>query len=491
MTEPATAEPLEELIAARSLSKSFGASVALDGFDFELRRGEINALIGENGAGKSTFIKMLAGLHDADGGELAVSGAVRLAFIHQDLGLIPGLSVADNIALGGVYPRRLRLIDWGSTRQEATATLGLLGVEIDPAADIETLSMAERALVAIARALRIDANVLVLDEPTATLPGRDVERLFAVLRRLRDEGMGIIYVSHRLREVLSLADRVTVVRDGSTRFVGPAGELTERRLIELMTGLPPGQRELATARTGGETIVRLQDLEAAGPGSVDLEVRAGQIVGCAGLRDAGQERIGRALFGLAEADMSMTLYSHPYRPRSPVDALRSGVVYVSGSRWATVASEMTVEENLLLNPEFSSVPGWLRLPGRERAAATEILDRFHVRPDDPSLSIKALSGGNAQKVVLARSLENSPSLVLMEDPTAGVDMPTREELYRVMRREADEGRGFLIISSDYDEVARVCDLVHVFRGGHIAATLSNPPFDAEQIAAIVTGDGNG
>jgi ribose transport system ATP-binding protein len=276
MTEAATVEPVQDLIAARSLSKSFGASVALDGFDFELRRGEINALIGENGAGKSTFIKMLAGLHGADGGELVVSAAVRLAFIHQDLGLIPGLSVADNIALGGVYPRRLRLIDWGSTRREATATLDLLGVEIDPAADIETLSMAERALVAIARALRIDANVLVLDEPTATLPGRDVDRLFSVLRRLRDEGMGIIYVSHRLREVLSLADRVTVVRDGSTRFVGPAADLTERRLIELMTGLPADERKLGTARAGGETILKLHDLDAAGAASVDLEVKAGQ-----------------------------------------------------------------------------------------------------------------------------------------------------------------------------------------------------------------------
>jgi ribose transport system ATP-binding protein len=476
------------LIEARGVMKSFGASQALNGFDFDLAPGEIHALIGENGAGKSTFIKMLAGLHEADGGELRVDAERGLAFIHQDLGLVSDLSVADNMALGSSYGRRFGLIDWRSTRRDAATKLELIGVDVDPAAPVESLSMAERALVAIARSLQIGASVLILDEPTATLPGRDVDRLFEVLRRLRGEGLGIIYVSHRLREVLLLADRVTVARDGRSVHVGPAGELTEHRLIELMTGMPLEALELPGPEQVGE---RILSIEAAGPDDepIEIAVDAGQVVGCAGLRDAGQERLGRGLFGLVPGGAGEAkLRGVAYRPGSPADALGKGVAYISGSRWSTVAAELTVEENFLMNPEFSSVPGWLRMPGREHRTSEGVLHQFDVRPSDPSLPISALSGGNAQKVVLARSLDNSPSLVLMEDPTAGVDMPTREQLYRVMKEEAASGKGFLLVSSDYDEVARVCDLVHVFRGGKVAATLSEPPFDPERIAAIVAGE---
>jgi ribose transport system ATP-binding protein len=477
----------DRLIEAREVMKSFGASQALNGFDFDLERGEIHALIGENGAGKSTFIKMLAGLHDADGGTLEVAAETEIAFIHQDLGLISDLSVADNMALGSGFRRRGTLIDWRATRRDSKQRLEVLGIDLDPRAEVGSLSMAERALVAIARSLQTGASILVLDEPTATLPGRDVQRLFEVLRRLRDEGIGVIYVSHRLREVLELADRVTVVRDGQTQFVGPAADLSERRLVELMTGMPVEELELDRQQGPGEQILSLTEAGAEGV-PVEIEVRAGQIVGCAGLRDAGQERLGRALFGLDDAPAEMSLRSRPYRPGSPSEALKSGVVYISGSRWATLAGEMTVEENFLMNPEFSSMPGWFRSPRRERAGAAGMTERFDVRPADPRLPISALSGGNAQKVVLARSLDSSPALVLMEDPTAGVDMPTREQLYRVMKAEGRAGKGFLLISSDYDEVARVCDVVHVFRGGRVAVTLSDPPFDPERIAAIVAGE---
>lgn len=479
------------LLGVEGLDKSFGATAALSDFDFTVHAGEIHGLVGENGAGKSTFIKLLAGLHDPDAGTIAFAPGAGdrrpIAFIHQDLGLVGAMSVTDNLLLGAPYPRCGGVIDWRAARRDAAASLARVGATFEPSTDVDALSTADRALVAIARALRLSAQVLVLDEPTANLPGSDVDRLFAVLRALRDDGIGIIYVSHRLREVLALADTVTVLRDGRRRHVGPAHELTEGRVVELMTGLSRDAHATThAANEPGDVVLELTGLSTSALAPTDLEVREGQIAGCVGLRGAGQEQIGRALFGLVPFRGSATLRGRPLRPADPHEALREGVSFVSGDRTATVARTMSVQENLLMAPATTPVPGWLRGPRREQGAARRAIEAFNVRPADPAKPIAELSGGNAQKVVFARGMGNDPNLVILEEPTAGVDLPTRRALYGVMRREAAAGKVFLLASSDHDEIAEICDVVHVFRAGRLVGRLE-PPFDSEYIAELIAG----
>jgi ribose transport system ATP-binding protein len=482
------------LLRAEGLTKSFGATTALADFDIRVAAGEIHALVGENGAGKSTFIKILAGLYAPDRGSLEVAGGKAdntVAFIHQDLGLVPGMSIADNLMLGLPYPRRAGLLHWGRIRRFATQSLDRVGADLDVRADVADLSTAERALVAIARALRLDAQVLVLDEPTANLPGDDVETLFGVLRGLREQGVGILYVSHRLREVLTLCDSVTVLRDGRTSYDGPATDLNERRLIEYMTGVS-STRGTAAPRgghaEGSEVLLSVADFSAAGTSVPQLQLRAGEILGCVGLRGAGQERLGRAIFGLTPYRGELRIGGSTFHPRSPGDALARGVSFVSGDRDMTLVEGMSLRENYLMCPRYSPDPGWFRSPRSDRGTTGEMIRRFNVRPGDPDKPITELSGGNAQKVVFGRGLGSSPSVVVLEEPTAGVDMPTRYALYDAIRDEVAADRGFLLTSSDHDEVADVCDRIHVFREGRIVTTLDQPPFDPEVIASLSAGD---
>jgi ribose transport system ATP-binding protein len=487
--EQPVSESHQTLIRARELRKGFGGTQALKSLNFELRAGQIHALIGENGAGKSTFIKILAGLHGADGGTLDLDPSVAahhgIAFIHQDLGLIPSMSVADNVMLGERYPRRGGLIDWRAARRESRDWLQRVSAGISPRTPIDALPAAERALVAIARALRRRARVLVLDEPTAMLPGTDVGRLFTVLRELRAEGLGIIYVSHRLRELLSIADAVTVIRDGTTQCEGLARELSERDLIELMTGQPVDAATHAEGAHGDQVTFTARALSAAGLLPTDLTLHAGEIVGCVGLRGAGQDRLGAALFGLLESDGTMELDGAPYAPSSPQHALASGVTLISGSREKTLVATMSVAENFLVNPSFSLDRRWLRRPKAQLALVRRVLGDYDVRPPIPTKNVAELSGGNAQKLVFARGLETSPRLVVLEDPTAGVDMPTRRALYALMRERARAGVAFLVVSSDHEEVAQVCDRIHIFRAGRMGDAIDGPA-DPEQLARSIS-----
>ncbi|MGV3550942.1 sugar ABC transporter ATP-binding protein [Rhizobium sp.] len=481
----------EPLLVARNVTKVFGATIALKAFDLAVMPGRIHALIGENGAGKSTFIKTLAGIYKPDEGTIDVVKSSRdhpaIVFIHQDLGLVPEMSAAENVILGHPYPRKAGLIDWQAVSTAAAESLRTVGAEFDPATPVADLAVADRALVAIARAVRLDARILVLDEPTATLPGSDVEKLFTVLNRLKAAGMGMIYVSHRLREVLTIADEVTAVRDGQRSFHGPVAGLTENDLIAHMIGAEAvrrHEREPGKTTAAGDIVLSAKALSVNRLDNVDLEVRRGEIIGCVGLRGAGQEILGRALSGVVDFKGEIRLDGKPYRPRNVDDAMRQGVSFITGDRDIAIVRTMSVEENLFVHPSRTSVPSWLRSRAAERLRTEDAMREYDVRPRDATKSIGDLSGGNAQKVVFARGMESSPKLVVLDDPTAGVDMPTRYALYDMMRVHASKGTSFVVASSDHDEVAAVCDRVYVFRNGRIAHVLDNHPLDAEHIATL-------
>jgi ribose transport system ATP-binding protein len=464
----------------RGIRKAFGASQALDGVDFEVRAGEIHALLGENGAGKSTLIQVLAGVHRADAGEIALRG--RASFVHQDLGLVDSMSVAENAALVAGYPRRLGLVSWRRVASEGRRVLEAMGSGIDPEAGVARLGAAERAVAAIARALAVEARLLVLDEPSAALPESDVARLFAILRRLREAGLGMVYVTHRLGEVFRLADRVTVLRDGrrvatlEVSRTGPeelVGLITGRRLSELF---PPRTAPL------GEPLLELDGACAGGAGPVSLAVRAGEVVALVGLRGAGHDRIGRMVFGAERRTAGSARFLGRELAGGPRRALRCGIGFVTGRRAEeALAASLSVRENLFPRP----AAWWLR-PGAERRRAAAVLDRFDVRPRDPERVVATLSGGNQQKVVLARWMELGSRLLVLEDPTVGVDVGARAEIYATLARGLGEGRAALLVSSDFEEVAGLARRAIVFDRGRAAGELSGAELTQEGLVRLAS-----
>ncbi|MEV7543685.1 sugar ABC transporter ATP-binding protein [Streptomyces sp. NPDC089915] len=478
----------EPLVRIRGLSKRFGGTVALDGVDLDLRGGAILALLGPNGAGKSTLIKVLAGVHRADAGEVTVAGhplgsegaRAAMSFIHQDPGLVDWMTVAENIALGTGYPRRHGLISWRRTRERCTEALALVAGHLDPDTRVADLAPAERSLTAIARALARGTRLLVLDEPTATLPAADCARLFDVLHALRDRGRGVLYVSHRLDEVYRVADSFAVLRDGRLASRGPLAGYDPGRLVRDITGgAPAGRTGPAPAGPppGRPPVLRLEAVTTAGGGPVGLEVAAGEIVGMVGLTGAGHAHLGRALAGVLPLTGGRVLLDgRPYRPRGAAGAVARGVGFVAADRQEEGSvPELTVRENLLANPRAAGVPAWRPLrPRRERRAAAALLERFAVRPDDPEVPLASLSGGNQQKVVLARALRARPRLLVLEEPTASVDVGAKAAVHRMLDGAAAEGTAVLLVSTDFEEVADLCGRALVFVRGAVAAELSGP-----------------
>lgn len=490
-------ESLRTVLSIRGLTKTFLGTQALAGVDLDVRAGEIHALLGQNGAGKSTLIKILAGVYRQDGGTIQVqvqegaSPMVPIAFIHQDLGLAPGMTVAENIALVAGYPRRYGLVSWSALRRQAQDVLEVLGVSVAPGAEVSSLVPAERSLVAIARALALQSKILVLDEPTAALPGTDVERLFAALTRLRAQGVGLIYVTHRIDEVFRIADRVTVLRDGLVVATADVRDLTPRELVNWIVG-----RELDAAAAYRESVsdtkvLQLDSLVVGGRvGPVSLTVRGGDIVGLVGLSGAGQSETGRAVFGAATVTGgSMYLAGRPLSPSSPADAVALGIGFVSGSRVEeSIVADLTVRENLYVNPVALGRRAWWPA-GRadERRRAADALHRFDIRPRDPERPFGSLSGGNQQKTVVARWLETGSRLLILEEPTAGVDVGSKADIYRLLDDMAGRGSAVLMISSDFEEVIRVCRTAVVFNRGRVVAQVPCAGLTVAELTALAAG----
>ncbi|MDH6122841.1 ribose transport system ATP-binding protein [Kitasatospora sp. GAS204A] len=473
------------LVSIRGLRKRFGATLALAGVDLDIHRGSVLALLGQNGAGKSTIIKILAGVYRADAGQATVAGhplgtdaaCAEMSFIHQDLGLVEWMTVAENIALGTGYPRRGGLVSWKAVRKRCQEALAIVAGHLDPDAPVADLTRAERSMVAIARALSTRASLIVLDEPTASLPAADCARLFEALRTLRDRGHGIVYVSHRLDEVYQVADRFAVLRDGHLISQGPLAGLPPAALVREIVGHEPQTRRPAQEpKTAATTMVlRLTGVTVPGVGPVDLQVRAGEVLGLVGLTSAGHMDLGRALTGTRPLlDGEALLDGKPYRPGSVSSAVKAGVGFVTSNRQEEgCALELTVRENFLANPRSAGRPAfsWIS-PRRERDEAASLVERFAVKPADSEAPIATLSGGNQQKIMIGRWLRTSRRLLILEEPTAGVDAGAKAEIYRLLDDALASGLAVLLISTDFEEVADVCHRALVFVRGTVTAELS-------------------
>lgn len=502
-------ESTDWLLRARDICKAYGGVVALRDASLHVRRGEIHALLGQNGAGKSTLIKCLAGTPAPDSGTIVVDGrtlpahhsglaatSAGLAFIHQEGALIDDLSVEENIALVDGYPCRFGMIRWRAVGHLARQALARMGVEIDPKARVAELPPASRTMVAIARALQQAAKIVVLDEPTASLGAKDVAALFRVLRRVSAAGGSIVFVSHRLEEVYDLCDTITVLRDGANVGTTRPSEISRHDLVTMICGHAVSAAGKSASGVTGDVALRAQALEGDVIGPVSFSVAAGEIVGFTGLSDAGHYELGEIAFGLSPARAGrLELSGKPFAPSSPGEAIKAGISYIPADRNLDgLARDFTLSENLFLNPRAGSAamsPSGLMLQSRERAAAQGLLQKFAVRPPLPQARLSSLSGGNAQKVLVARCLSHAAPVLIVNDVSVGVDIGAREEIYASIRAAADAGAAVLVITSDFEEIETLCARAFVFVRGLPRAELSGMQVNVAAISACLIGGSGG
>ena len=486
-------------LSARNLRKVYGGTVALADVDVDINVGEIHGLLGENGAGKSTLVRLIAGLEPADGGSLSLFGselpsrfsaddiaARGVAFIHQNLGLVEDMSVAENIAMAAGYAKNGPFISWRNTRKRALRALEIMGVDLNPDALVGELPMSLRSITAIGRALMRDVKLLVLDEPTATLGAHEVERLFGILRRLRDQGVAIILITHRLDEIVEITDRVTVLRDGRLAGVARSSEISKDELVRLIIGndLPPREERTAIA---GEMVMRFDNVRAGTVGPLNFEVHAGEVLGITGLTGAGHTYVPLVLFGYEPMRTgSVTYFGDDFRPRNPSDSVNCHLALVPADRYGQGAVvTMDLRENTHINP----TQHWATPINRvlEIEETMGLLNDFDVRPRNPLAEFSTLSGGNAQKVVLARCLSSGPKVLVLEEPTAAVDIGARAEIHRRLRQIAATGRAVIVVSSDLEEVEQVCDRALVMERGRIRGELKGQNVTAANLLEVAYG----
>ncbi|MFS2292963.1 MAG: sugar ABC transporter ATP-binding protein [Actinomadura sp.] len=481
----------EPVLEVTGVSKRFPGVRALDGVSFRLFPGEIHALMGENGAGKSTLIKVLTGVHRADEGTITLDGEERqihdppqaqrlgISTVYQEVNLCPNLSVAENVFIGR-EPRRFGRIDWARVRRRSAELLARLDLDVDVTAPLGAQSLAVQQLVAIVRAVDLDAKVLILDEPTSSLDRGEVERLFGVMRRLRDDGVAILFVSHFLEQIYEICDRVTVLRNG--RLVGeyPIGELGRFDLVARMTGreLRDLERleEAAPAIARGERLLALEGAGRTGAITpVDLEIHEGEVVGLAGLLGSGRSELARLVSGAEPADTGrVRIGGETVALRTPRAAIDHGIAFCPEDRKGDgLVMDLTVAENIVL--ALQAARGWTRpLPPRRRDELVgEYIRTLRIRPASPGTPVRNLSGGNQQKVLLARWLITRPRLLVLDEPTRGIDVGAKTEIQRLVVSLAGDGIGVLFISAELEEVLRLSHKVEVLRDRALVAELAN------------------
>jgi ribose transport system ATP-binding protein len=490
--------PATPLIQIEKLSKRFGVNAALQDVDLTLEAGSIHALLGQNGAGKSTIIKILSGLYAPTSGRISVSGhalgtpeaTANMAFIHQDLGLVDSMTIAENIALSTGFGRTGGFISWRQVRDDAAEALKTVASHLEPDRYVSELSRADKSLVAIARALASNASVIVLDEPTASLPAADSRRLFDVLEKLRNQGHGLLYVSHRLDEVFAISDTVTVLRDGRLIHSGPIAEKSPRELVVDIVGHKPVTYTSGSGVQKDVERLEVRELTTSQTRAVSFTVHAGEVVGMVGLTGAGHMELGRALAGARKITSgSALLDSKNFHPRTPSEAVDAGVGFVTSNRMEEgCAPELTLRENFLPNPGIRSKnPFAWTTPRAERKVATDLVNRYGVRPALTEVAIATLSGGNQQKIMIGRWLSTRRKLIILEEPTAGVDVGAKADIYTLLEESLADGLGVLMISTDFEEVANVCHRALVFVQGTVTAELSGADLSIANLTAAASG----
>jgi rhamnose transport system ATP-binding protein len=476
----------------------------------ELRAGEAHALVGENGAGKSTLVKILAGAHAPDAGTITLDGeplalpnpaaarAAGIAVIYQEPTLFADLSIAENIFMGRQPLKGLRRIDASEMRKRAAELFARLGVRLDPDRPARGLSIADQQLVEIAKALSFDARVLVMDEPTAALSGVEVERLFAVARSLRDAGAAVLFISHRFDEVFALCQRITVMRDGQWVSTDPAADLTVAEVVRRMVGrevstlFPRDEEALSRIAEIGDARLEVRGLTRAGAfHDVSFTVRSGEIVALAGLVGAGRSEVSRAIFGVDPYDAGEVLVDgRPLRRNSASAAIAAGLALVpEDRRQQGLVMELSVERNTTLPRRWALAGLGLLFGGAERRSARDWAQRLQVKAARLSDPVGTLSGGNQQKVVLAKWLATGPRVLIVDEPTRGIDVGTKAEVHRLLSRLAGEGVAVLMVSSELPEVLGMADRVLVMHEGRLAADIPRSRADEESVMLAATGQG--
>ncbi|MDQ3285876.1 MAG: sugar ABC transporter ATP-binding protein [Actinomycetota bacterium] len=495
--EAGTKEPVVRL---RGVSKEFPGVKAVDGVDLEILPGEVHALAGENGAGKSTLMKILSQVERPTEGEVEISGekvafhgpgyaqSLGVSMVYQEFALAPHLSVAENLFLGR-EPAHVGFINRRSEKEKAGELLGRVGLEIDPNRLVSGLTVAEQQRLEIAKALAIEAKVIILDEPTATLAEREIESLFEVIQELASRGIAILYISHRLDEIFRIADRVTVMRDGQVVETRPASELTEEKLVNLMVGREVGNLYPKPEAEIGEVLLRVEGISREGVlKDCSFEVRSGEILGFAGLVGAGRTELARAVFGADPVDSGrVELEGREIQVKSPQAAIAAGIGYLTEDRkGAGLALQLGIDHNITLANVPVAMAGFLDL-GAEQRVARDRSEQLNIQTPTIKRKVQVLSGGNQQKVVVAKWLETHARALFFDEPSRGIDVGAKAEMFGLIGDLAKEGRGIVLISSYLPELLNMCDRILVMRDGKVAGVLNREEFSEERITALATG----
>ena len=498
----ATAEGAALPIELRGISKAFAGIKVVNSVSFDMRPGEVHALMGENGAGKSTLIKVMAGLYQPDEGQILVNGSVvrfpsprdahaaGIATVHQELLLFPELTVAENIFLGQTPKTALGTIDWTTMRRRARQLLEELDSgDLDIDQKVAHLSVGNRQRIEIARALAQDARVLIMDEPTAALAEHDVQRLMSIVRNLRKRGVAIVYVSHRMPEIFALADRVTVLRDGNLVATKLVSEVDEPSLVSMMVGRAIDRLYPAKQGTDGDVILELSGVaHRSVVRDISFTLRRGEILGIAGLVGSGRTETALTIFGITPATAGqIRIDGKPVTITSPEQARDLGIAYVPEDRASQgLIRTQTIKENIALANLKRLTRGIFVDAAKVAAEARDAITRFGIRARGPEQLVRQLSGGNQQKVVLGKWLATDPRILIMDEPTRGIDVGAKAEIHQLMRKLAGEGMAILMISSELPEVLGMSDRVLVMNGGRIVGEFDKPHATAEAVGTVMT-----
>jgi len=495
----------QKLLQMSGIEKRFAGVHALKGVDFELESGEVHALLGENGAGKSTLMKILAGIYPVDEGEIFIEGnkvsinsvkdaqAYGISIIHQEISLVPHLSVAENIFLGKEPVTKTGWIDWKRMIEETRKTLQQFGLELSPDVQVKKLTVAQQQMIEIIKAVSFRAKMIVMDEPTSSLTEKEVEFLFQTIGHLKEQGVGIVYISHRMNELFAITDRITVLRDGALIGTVRTKETTADQLISMMVGRELTQYYIkdTAPENGGEIVLSVHNLSKKGVlNKAGFELRKGEILGFAGLVGAGRSELMKCIFGLDAFDEGeIRIDGKPLIIRNPNDAIKHGIAYVTENRKEEgLFLIRSVQYNITIKVLDKFIKWWFRVNARyEDQRTRQFIDELSIKTPNPDQEVRNLSGGNQQKVLISRWLATNPRILILDEPTRGVDVGAKAEIYAIMNRLVKEGVSIIMISSELPEVINMSDRIAVMYKGGIRTILNRDEFSQETIMHYATG----